>query len=430
MIASQLSDVLKIYHQGLNVFPYWTDELIEKWEKETISLLEKVQQGLTLNMFYKELQQLSSMLEDGHTLIYLPDKIKAELTYSPVSFRVIEGQLVIDAANHPWSDFMYQPIKDINQMSVNEFLDEVGKRYWRNSINLSLKMAQGSYSFLFQTTSFLIEFENGEQINSPFVFDRPAFNKSYQASLDEDYRVFLEEEAISIYQVGNKALVKLSHFMSEEMVSLFYEYVPMYLESEELIFDVRDNGGGNSGLADAITQAFYEGEFETEQVSTQVIDGGDIASGMILMTQEHQPENESDNELLKMVKMLGHQYLETRIETTHYEAYKGLLKALPVTILQDELTYSSAENFVINFANTGRATIIGSPTAGSTGQPAAFSLKTGGLFLVTAKKVAFPSGKKHHNVGVKPDMQLTNSLEDYQHQLDTVLAYALKRSIR
>ncbi|MGX7025369.1 S41 family peptidase [Vagococcus hydrophili] len=89
-------------------------------------------------------------------------------------------------------------------------------------------------------------------------------------------------------------------------------------------------------------------------------------------------------------------------------------------------TYSASENFIINFFNTKRATLIGTTTAGSTGQPALFKLKTGGYFIITAKKVEVPNGIGHHNLGIKSDVLIQESLEDRKNGIDTVIDYALE----
>lgn len=72
----QLSDILTIHHQALNVFPYWTDDLIDLWEISIIGLFKDIQQGLPNKEFYKKLKKLSALLNDGHTMIFLPDEIK------------------------------------------------------------------------------------------------------------------------------------------------------------------------------------------------------------------------------------------------------------------------------------------------------------------------------------------------------------------
>ena len=420
---NQHSDILTIHHQALNVFPYWTDDLIDLWENSIVDLLNNIQKELPIKEFYLRLQKLSALLNDGHTLIFLPDEIKNDLTYAPMTLTVIENQLVINSSDKNFSDFIFKPIKSINHLSVSEFLKIVSSHYWQHNINESLIMAQNNFSFLFNTHSFEIEFENGDKQEIPFLPDKTNF---YSDTLSNHYQILEEHDAIRIYKVANKIIVHLTHFMSDEMTAIFYKYIPEYLTCEEIIFDLRNNGGGNSGYANEITQAFFNSTFETEKISTQAIVGEYIASGIILNTDDYDPNKETDPELIKMNKMLHHQYLTSRVEKNHYKQYEGLLKDIPVKILQNEQTYSASENFIINFFNTKRATLIGTTTAGSTGQPALFKLKTGGYFIITAKKVEVPNGIGHHNLGIKSDVLIQESLEDRKNGIDTVIDYALE----
>ncbi|SLM84765.1 MULTISPECIES: S41 family peptidase [Vagococcus] len=421
----QLSDILTIHHQALNVFPYWTDDLIDLWETSIIGLFKDIQQGLPNKEFYKKLKKLSALLNDGHTMIFLPDEIKKNLTYAPLTLTVIENELVIYSAHKDFTSYLFEPIKKINTLTVNEFLNKITNHYWKHNINISLTMAQKNFSFIFNTSLFLIEFKNGKKMTFPFLPNQMNDSSNYTEKFN-NYLTLTEHEAISIYQVSNKIIINLKHFMSDEMVAIFYKYIPEYLACEEIIFDLRNNSGGNSGYGNEITQAFFNSTFETEKISTQAIEGGYIASAIILNTDNYNSKNETDPELIKMNQMLHHQYLTSHIETNHYKKYEGLLKNKSVKILQNDQTYSAAENFIINFSNADRATLIGSNTAGSTGQPALFKLKTGGCFVVTAKKVETPNGLAHHNIGIKPDIFIHDTLVDNRQRQDNTLIYALK----
>lgn len=425
-INNQLSDVINMYHQGLIVFPYWTDELLDLWESKTCEVIQEVHTGINLIKFYEKVQEMSSLLNDGHSFIFLPNEIRKDLSYCPIALKVIDNHLVIHQTNPDFNNYLFQPIKKINNFLTKDFLKKVEKHYWKNNINQSLKMIQREYAFLFKTDSFFIEFFDGHKIKIPFTKTEVSFLNDYTSRFGTDYKIILEYEGISIYKVSKKIIIKIDHFMSEEIVSLFYSYVSEYLEADELIFDLRNNSGGNTSIGDKITQSFFDDEFETEKISSQSIEGEYIASAIFLNSNDYDPSTETDPELIKMTQMLHHQYLESRIETAFYEEYRGLLKNVTVKILQDNVTYSAAENFIINFANKNRATLIGSTTAGSTGQPALFKLKTGGTFVVTAKKVEFPNGYNHHNIGIKPDIEINDDLATKRKNIDSILTYALR----
>ena len=414
---NQLSDVLKIHHHVLNLYPYWSDELIETWQQEIINLLTKLNQPISLENFYQELMRLASFLNDGHTLVYLPQEVKESLYYPPVSLAWVEDELVIISGEQEYEDLFFKPIAWINQQTPEEFLDSIRKYAWPHHANFSLAL-NSVMSSLLHGNHFKILFQSGEEVNLEFS-KQPRIRTSPFPPTGEK---LLEEEGISIYRYDQKILIQLQHFMSEKTVTHFYDHVADYLEAEEIIFDLRNNQGGNSGIADEISQAFFETPLIMEKASRQVLDAEKIANASMQVSHPNSSLSEEDKESRDM---LLHQYLETQIETCCFENRRGILKNLPVTILQNEMTYSSAENFIINFDQGKRARLIGTTTAGSTGQPAWISLKTGGAFMVTAKQVAYPNGKEHHNIGISPDIKVPLILEDLRVRQDTCLATAL-----
>lgn len=422
-MRNQLSDLLKINHYALLIFPYWNDTLLKNWEKAVLDLLIAIQKGITLAEFYQELMKLASLLNDGHTMVYLPKEIKESLNYLPLTLSLIEEELVITSADDFYKDFLYQPIKKINQQTTKEYLDQIKLFSWPHQPSFSLKYHQLLTSLFYPANEITIEFESEEKLLVPFQPKK--FNQfgSNVLKNQNEIDIYYETDSIVIAKIRNKMLVKIKHFMTEDVVSDFYHYLDDYLRADELIFDLRGNPGGNSGLADQIAQAFFDQPLEMEKSYRQVIDGEKIASAsMALYSKKQQALTEQEK---SQYQIFNHQFLESRIEKNQFLDYQGVLKDVKVTILQDELTYSSAENFIINFDNQKRALILGERTAGSTGQPAWIELKTGGMFMITAKRVEYPNGKKHHNIGINPDVLLPKTIENQQVNRDFLLEYVL-----
>lgn len=420
-MKNQLADVLTIHHYALNLFPYWTDELKEEWEKKVLELIVKVNNGFSLKIFYQELMQLSALLDDGHTLVYLPIKIKNKLSYSPVKLALIGDDWVIISGNKKYQTYFYEPIKRINNVSESEFLAQISSLFWKSNLNFSMHLTNLNSSFIFDDGQQVIEFENGNQLTIPFVDNPISEVNSSQLKIESDHELILNSESLLIWHVADKIIIKINHFMSNEVVDNFYKYISMFKNAKQLIFDMRGNPGGNSGLANEISQAFFSEELVMEKSFRQVIDSEYVATA----TMTFYDGASSKAEQSELYQRLNHQFLEERIEKSYYKEYQGLLADMPIIILQDELTYSSGENFIINFDNVKRATLIGQTTAGSTGQPAWLKLKTGGMFMITAKKVTYPNGQEHHNVGIKPDIMIIETLEEKKNKVDKVLSYAL-----
>lgn len=421
-MKNQLADVLTIHHYALNLFPYWTDDLINKWEERVAELITKIHSQIDLKAFYQELMQLSSLLNDGHTLVYLPAEIKNNMSYSPVKLAIIEDDWVINQGNDAYQNYFYEPIKKINHMEKSVFLEKVSSLFWPSNLNFSMQLTNFNSSYFFDDNQLSIEFRNGEKLIIPFVESPINEVHSNQLKIEVEADILLDSESLLMWRVGSKVVIKINHFMSNELVEFFYNHLSDLKNAETIIFDMRGNPGGNSGFADEISQAFFTEEIVMEKSFRQVIDAENVAHATTVFF-DGTIQKEAEKELHQN---LHHQFLEERIETSCYKQYQGLLADKPVIILQDELTYSSGENFIINFDNKKRATLIGQTTAGSTGQPAWLKLKTGGMFMITAKKVVYPNGTLHHNIGIKPDILIEETLSDKKKNIDKILAYALQ----
>lgn len=424
-MKDKISDILTINHYVLTVFPYWTDELMSKWQEKVTTLLMSVNEEMTQVEFYKELMKLAAILNDGHTLVYLPKEIKEEIGYFPVELGLLEEKLVILSGNGDVDKYLYQPIKNINGISAEAYLHMCSEYGWAHHNEFSMGMTQLSSSFFFEGEELKVMFETGQTLHLPYLKERYYPKKEIVEYISQPFDILYESEEMVILKVASKIVVKLNHFMSENIVPEFFCYVDDYLSAEELIFDVRDNFGGNSGIANEIAQAFFDESIEMEKASRQVVDSEKIAiASMILYGMDSEVAKKTHRE---EHNALNHQSLKIEIEKNDLIKYMGVLTQVPVKILQNRMTYSSGENFIINFDNKKRATLIGETTAGSTGQPAWLSLKTGGMFMVTAKKVEYPNGKKHHNLGIEPDVFVSETLTSKRNKIDAILNYALEQ---
>jgi carboxyl-terminal processing protease len=96
-----------------------------------------------------------------------------------------------------------------------------------------------------------------------------------------------------------------------------------------------------------------------------------------------------------------------------------------VIVLTSPRTFSAAEDFLVAFDQSGRGTIIGEPSGGSTGNPLNFSLPGGGTGLVCSKHDAYADGREFVGIGIKPQIAASPTVADYRAGRDTVLERAL-----
>ena len=103
------------------------------------------------------------------------------------------------------------------------------------------------------------------------------------------------------------------------------------------------------------------------------------------------------------------------------DAYKG-----KVFLLVDGFCSSACEGFVEPFKASGRGTLVGEATNGSSGQPYYFDFGNGMSLRVSSKRYSLPDGSPFEGVGIKPDVVVKPSLEDWKNGRDPVLAKALQ----
>lgn len=68
---------------------------------------------------------------------------------------------------------------------------------------------------------------------------------------------------------------------------------------------------------------------------------------------------------------------------------------------------------------------IGENSNGSTGQPLLFDLPGGGMARICTKKDTYPNGREFVGYGVKPDIEVKLSVQDFIHRKDPVLKKAV-----
>ena len=97
-------------------------------------------------------------------------------------------------------------------------------------------------------------------------------------------------------------------------------------------------------------------------------------------------------------------------------AYSG-----PVAVLSSARTAGPAEDLLVAFRNSGRGSIIGEPSAGSTGQTAVVKLAGDWQLRVTVTRDAFPDGSEFARAGIPPEILTEVRVDDVLAGVDATL---------
>jgi C-terminal processing protease CtpA/Prc len=197
---------------------------------------------------------------------------------------------------------------------------------------------------------------------------------------------------------GNIAYVALNTFGTATAQKEFERQFDDIAKSRALIFDVRNNSGGNSAYGTAILSHLIEKPTPASVWRSRQYVPAQRAWGLLPGWTGGTPMTQPSSD-------------------RHY--------GNPVVALTSPRTFSAAEDFTADFDIMGRGKIVGEPTAGSTGQPLFFSLPGGGTAGVCTKQNLYPDGRQFVGVGVQPQILVRPTVADFRAGRDTVLDKAL-----
>lgn len=216
-----------------------------------------------------------------------------------------------------------------------------------------------------------------------------------------------EESARSVEPIegrmlpGNVGYIRLPSFSTgnlgldsaAEFKTVFDRALEVVRGSAALVIDVRGNGGGDDRLAGACARRLLAAATDFPSFQLRV-----VALGMGWFTPV----------LRRSV------------------APRGLWQyTRPVVLCIDEFVFSSAENFVAGLHDSGRATTVGTTTAGSSGNPVQREV-AGFRYQVSRWREYRTTGELIEGGGVPADVAVTPTIEGVRAGRDEVLEKAIE----
>jgi len=194
-------------------------------------------------------------------------------------------------------------------------------------------------------------------------------------------------------------LLTINQFWGDDFLTVFDSIYPMLVNSRALIVDIRANQGGNSYNSAYVLQHLSDQPFYTSNWSTPVYNAA-FASW-----DREQEWYEEKGELV-----------------TPSDSIQPYSK--PIVTLIGPRTYSAAEDFCSYYKQAKIGPLMGSLTAGSTGNPIGVELVDNLWGQICTKKDVFYDGTEFVGYGVQPDIEVHQSTEDFWAEEDTVLKAA------
>jgi C-terminal processing protease CtpA/Prc len=374
------------------------------WDVEAQKRIQRVLASNDLVEYYHVLQELVALLNDGHTVVMLPQGLRSEFDHPPVELGMVEGKIIIVRAGESaeMKEQMIHPGLEITRIDgcpAREYLQENIIRYYRGGTE-QWGNAFGLYNLLQgprdSTVTLTLRETNGNTRTVLLLRNSGiGFGKTFK------HRILDYDPLIETRMLDGIVYFRLSTFNDKQIEDVFNkELDALDLDAVKgMILDVRFNIGGESGIAFGILSRLTNRSLPAAKWKTRKYLPAFRAWGDL---EEWHEDQQSD------------------IQPSSGGCYTG-----PLAILIGAHTFSSAEDFLVPIAHSKRAILIGEKTAGSTGQPLRIILPGGGYCLICTIKSTFPDGTEFVGSGIEPDILIPLTQKDVFEQRDLVLQRAM-----
>ena len=364
------------------------------WDSTYQSFIPKVMATKNDGDYYKELMRMMALIKDGHSNVYY----KPFFVYKslPIRTKLIEDKIIIVEVNNDTlitknKIEVGDEIVEINRKNALDYAKSEVMPYQSASTIQDLNIRTFTYALFTGKPDELVELKIKKADNT--ILNTITSRKLISNFKRQTYELKITDD--------NVAHLKVNDFQNDNYQKIFDSLFVKIVPSKALIIDLRNNSGGDSGqgfyiLSHLITKTAYGAKAKTRQYIPTL-----KAWEQPDMWMEFAPD---------VIKPID-----------------GEVKYLkPVVILTSAKTYSAGEDFLVAFDNAKRGIKIGQTTGGSTGQPIFFDLPKGGFARVCTKRDIYPDGKEFIGIGIKPEVEVFETVKSIRDKKDIVLEKALE----
>lgn len=371
------------------------------WDAVYLRTLERVQGTPRTLDYYRELQRMMAQLQDGHSNVYPAEALYDRFWARPaLRTALIEGRVLVTEVLDPGLRRQgLQPGQEIVRVDGLPVAMHVRKRVLpflsastpqdRELRAYGAELLAGDLS---QSLTLHLRQEPGAALRVQRLKRLP---------VDQVFPLLHREPFAWRMLPGQIALVTLNGFDDDTAADEYMKAFDEISKAKAIVFDVRNNGGGNSTVGYRILATLTRQALPTSRWWTRGHVSAWRAWGRPMPVE-------------------GGSHGEIQPDAQRF--FAG-----PVAVLTSAATYSAAEDFVAAFKSLGRGHVLGGATGGSTGQPLFFKLPGGGQARVCVKRDLLADGSEFVGKGITPDVPVALTLEGWRGGRDEVLDAALAR---
>lgn len=385
--------------------------------------------AMTQKEFWLLFTPLASVIQDSHTFVVDPRFfIKGEndtTKYFPIRTVYVDGKIVVEqsfAGEKVEKGSVITAVNGISSREIIRKLSEYRSGVERERVENAVQwLWVGAAEVFGRPDEFAVSFADGGRmqvkgLNLPEFIQREnaarAANRGSATKNDSPLELKLLDNGIAYLNSTTFSydLEKYKTLLKDVFTQIKSAGV------RKLIIDVRNNGGGNSTLGDALIDMFNAKPY-----------------------RHYSMKWKRSNQYVEYLKSknlpIADIYLSKRpgeFVSTNSEINKPAANPLrfngQVYVLGSKHTFSSAQMFLAVIKDNKLAKIIGEETnepACSFGEVYAFSLPHSRLRTTASVKYWIPPGGCKNASGVVPDLPVTRRVADYLNGRDAILETAL-----
>jgi len=387
------------------VFP----EMFQKINLDSLYLeyLPKVEQVSNSYEYFRVLSEFMAHFNEGHTRIFTDKRPDDTPPLDVINFG---EKIIISNIARGMSDKIPigSEILKINDISAVEFIKDsvypyisAGNPHWKFDKSVSEMFYGAPQSAVKITVKTPQGLENEIKMvygDKEEMVDTTSFSPIKIKILNDS--------------VGYIHLASCQSNYRRTIDSVFISWIPQLKNCKGLIVDVRGNRGGSTQtwlmmaacLNDSVNN--HGTHFSRKHVPTYKMWG-----------RTYEPYNDY---------YLGTAMEEIRNSPITTNIPDNMKLRQPLIILSNSFVGSATEWFLALMKEEGRATIIGSPSAGCLTEPMVIPLSGDLSAFIAVKKYVNPDGSQSNTTGILPDIEIQRNHKEYLKGKDNVLERAIE----
>ena len=378
----------RLWHALDYAYPYFAEKGVD-WDAIYAQYAPQAHQAQSDEAYWRVVAHMLAELNDGHTGLLSPSAQSGRRYFA--TCRDIGGAIVVDEVGAPGRAAGLERgdvVLAVDGRPIKDALDALSPVLVAGSTPQRHR-AKAAFNVLSTTGDTLVVTVNGPAGERTLTLVWPKAPPAPQAKEPAPWQPLITGERLP----SGLGLIRIPDFgggSDHDLVAEFDAALDALMDAPGIILDLRGNGGGSTFISDPIAGRFLSQPFTYGR----------------------------DKFRVRLPQRGWRAHFDYRVKP------RGPTYTGPLVLLIDTYNFSTAENFIVALVDSGRATAVGRPTGGGSGNPVRFALPGGGQARFSTGAFRRNNGALIEGVGITPDSYVTWTVEDLRAGRDPDLVAA------